>query len=79
METFIKKELHYSLLFICLGNICRSPAADAVMHHLTETKGLSSNFTIDSAGIGSWHVGEFPHKSNGGECNRLITNKKQNI
>lgn len=60
METFIKKELHYSLLFICLGNICRSPAADAVMHHLTETKGLSSNFTIDSAGIGSWHVGEFP-------------------
>lgn len=54
MDTFINKERRYNLLFICLGNICRSPAADAVMHHLTDSKGLSHNFTIDSAGIGNW-------------------------
>lgn len=52
MDTFINKERRYNLLFICLGNICRSPAADAVMHHLTESKGLSHNFTIDSEELG---------------------------
>ena len=62
MDTFINKERRYNLLFICLGNICRSPAADAVMHHLTDSKRLSHNFTIDSAGIGSWHIGDLPDR-----------------
>mgnify|MGYP003375320928 CR=1 FL=1 len=42
----------YKLLFICLGNICRSPAANAVMQKLVDERGLSARFTIDSAGIG---------------------------
>ena len=50
------------VLFICLGNICRSPAADGVMHHLVEQQGLSDLFEIDSAGIGNWHVGDLPDR-----------------
>lgn len=46
-----------SILFICLGNICRSPAADAIMRHLAAG---SHWLSIDSAGIGPWHVGQLP-------------------
>lgn len=46
------------LLFVCLGNICRSPAAEAVFLHLAAEAGLSDRFTVDSAGTGGWHVGE---------------------
>jgi protein-tyrosine phosphatase len=46
------------LLFVCLGNICRSPAAEAVFQHLAAEAGLAGRFTVDSAGTGSWHVGE---------------------
>ena len=52
----------YNLLFVCLGNICRSPAAQAVMQRLVDERGLSDRFYIDSAGIGSWHVGDLPDK-----------------
>ena len=45
------------LLFVCLGNICRSPAAEGVFLHLLEEQGLSDHFVVDSAGTGSWHVG----------------------
>ena len=48
------------ILFICLGNICRSPAADGIMKHLVAERGLDDEFLIDSAGIGSWHVGQLP-------------------
>ena len=48
------------ILFICLGNICRSPAADGIMRHLVAERGLEDEFLIDSAGIGSWHVGQLP-------------------
>lgn len=48
------------ILFICLGNICRSPAAHAVMQRLVDEAGLSDRFLIDSAGIGPWHVGQLP-------------------
>ena len=41
------------ILFICLGNICRSPAADGIMKHLVAERGLDDEFLIDSAGIGS--------------------------
>lgn len=46
------------ILFVCLGNICRSPAAEGVFKHLLELKGLSAHYYIDSAGTGPWHVGK---------------------
>jgi len=45
------------VLFICLGNICRSPAAEGVFLHLLEQEGLQQAFEVDSAGTGGWHVG----------------------
>jgi protein-tyrosine phosphatase len=50
------------ILFVCLGNICRSPAADGIMKALTESQGVDHLFDIDSAGIGSWHVGQLPDR-----------------
>lgn len=49
------------VLFVCLGNICRSPMAEGVFRQLVEHAGLAGNFEIDSAGTGSWHVGEQAH------------------
>jgi protein-tyrosine phosphatase len=46
------------LLFVCLGNICRSPAAEGVFLHLLAAAGLEDRFEVDSAGTGSWHVGK---------------------
>ncbi|MDE6280128.1 MAG: low molecular weight phosphotyrosine protein phosphatase [Paramuribaculum sp.] len=48
------------ILFVCLGNICRSPAAEGIMQSLVDGRGLSSRFLIDSAGTGNYHVGELP-------------------
>jgi len=48
------------LLFVCLGNICRSPTAEGVMRHRLEAEGLADRVTLDSAGTGAWHVGEPP-------------------
>ena len=45
------------LLFVCLGNICRSPAAEGVFLHLIEQRQLTDQFLVDSAGTGGWHVG----------------------
>lgn len=47
------------ILFLCLGNICRSPAAEGVFRDLARTAGLS--VTLDSAGTGGWHAGEPPY------------------
>ena len=52
----------YGVLFVCLGNICRSPAAQAVMQRLVDERGLTERFFIDSAGIGGWHIGDLPDK-----------------
>ena len=49
------------VLMVCLGNICRSPLAEGIFQHLLHTKGLTSNYRVDSAGTGGWHVGESPH------------------
>lgn len=46
------------VLFVCLGNICRSPAAEGVFLHRLAQNGLTSAFAVDSAGTGSWHVGK---------------------
>jgi protein-tyrosine phosphatase len=48
------------LLFVCLGNICRSPTAEGVMRALVADAGLEEAIHIDSAGTGSWHVGSAP-------------------
>lgn len=48
------------VLFVCMGNICRSPLAEGVFRHLVREEGLADAFEIDSAGTGAWHVGERP-------------------
>ena len=48
---------HHRLLFVCLGNICRSPAAEGVFLHLVSQRDLGDHFLVDSAGTGGWHVG----------------------
>ncbi|MBD2564483.1 low molecular weight protein-tyrosine-phosphatase [Nostoc sp. UIC 10607] len=52
----------YKLLFVCLGNICRSPSAENIMHHLIEQAGLSDRILCDSAGTSSYHVGSPPDR-----------------
>lgn len=56
MEDKIKTRL----LFVCLGNICRSPAAEGVMKKVLADRGMDAHFEVDSAGIGNWHEGELP-------------------
>jgi protein-tyrosine phosphatase len=46
------------ICFVCMGNICRSPTAEAVMRQLVEERGWTKRFAIESAGTGDWHVGE---------------------
>jgi len=48
----------FSILFVCLGNICRSPLAEAIARDIINKHNL--NIKVDSAGTGSWHVGETP-------------------
>ncbi|MCF7696135.1 low molecular weight phosphotyrosine protein phosphatase [Mycetohabitans rhizoxinica] len=49
-----------ALLFVCLGNICRSPTAEAVMRAKVHEAGLADTIRLDSAGTGDWHVGAAP-------------------
>lgn len=48
------------ILFVCLGNICRSSSAEGIMRHLLQETGLEQEFEIDSAGILAYHQGELP-------------------
>jgi len=50
----------YRILFVCLGNICRSPTAEGVMRALVRDAGLEHRIELDSAGTGSWHIDEPP-------------------
>lgn len=53
-----------SILFICMGNICRSPLAEGVFLHKARERGVHDEFDVDSAGTGGWHVGDPPdHRS----------------
>lgn len=52
----------FSLLFVCMGNICRSPAAEGVMRALVEREGLGEQVCIRSAGTGGWHAGNLPDR-----------------
>ena len=50
----------FRVLFVCLGNICRSPAAEGVLRHLAGQRGLQDRVEVDSAGTGDWHCGDLP-------------------
>jgi len=50
----------YKLLFVCLGNICRSPSAENIMNHLIEKANLKDSIVCDSAGTGGYHIGSPP-------------------
>ena len=58
MEKEIKKPV--KILFVCLGNICRSPAAEGVFKHMLRQRGITGRFEVDSAGTYSGHAGELP-------------------
>ena len=51
-----------SVLFICLGNICRSPMAEATFRQLVNDADLVDQIEIDSAGTSDWHIGKPPHE-----------------
>jgi protein-tyrosine phosphatase len=53
----VRLRVPFRVLFVCLGNICRSPTAEGVMRSLVEQAGLGGRIEIDSAGTGAWHVG----------------------
>lgn len=52
----------HKILFVCLGNICRSPAAQGVMQRLIDERGMTRSFMLDSAGTYAGHAGELPDK-----------------
>jgi len=51
-----------SVLFVCLGNICRSPTAHGVFQSMVNAQGLTDKIYIDSAGTGDWHLGRAPDR-----------------
>ncbi|MDE5975574.1 MAG: low molecular weight phosphotyrosine protein phosphatase [Muribaculaceae bacterium] len=56
----LRDEKEVRILFVCLGNICRSPAAEGIMRDMVENEGLQGRFVLDSAGLYSGHAGELP-------------------
>ncbi|CAH0548816.1 unnamed protein product [Brassicogethes aeneus] len=62
-----------SALFVCLGNICRSPIAEGVFQHLVKERNLGDKWEIDSAGLGGWHSGNRP------DSRAMKTMQKYNI
>lgn len=56
----LKSEFMVAVLFVCLGNICRSPTAEGVFRGLCESRGVGGQIRVDSAGTGDWHVGNPP-------------------
>jgi protein-tyrosine phosphatase len=62
-----------NVLFVCLGNICRSPMAEAIFRDMLEQEKMSDKVSVDSAATSSWHIGSPPHKGT------LAILKKYNI
>lgn len=57
-NTPLTKENPYKIVFVCLGNICRSPTAEGIFQHLVNERGLDPYFYVDSAGTSAYHIGE---------------------
>ena len=54
------EQKNINLLFVCLGNICRSPAAEGIMKKMIEDEGLENKVFVDSAGTSNWNEGKTP-------------------
>ncbi len=59
-ESMTAKSAPLGVIFVCMGNICRSPTAEGVFRHLAERAGLAQRLHIDSAGTHAYHIGEAP-------------------
>lgn len=62
LRTRLAEQGHAAILFVCLGNICRSPAAEEIMRQRLKERGLDDKITLDSAGFYSGHQGDLPDK-----------------
>ncbi|MEC9281814.1 MAG: low molecular weight protein-tyrosine-phosphatase [Bdellovibrionota bacterium] len=62
-----------SVLFVCLGNICRSPTAEGIFHRLIKERGLSNYFEVDSCGTSAYHAGNPPDKRSQQEAEKRGT------
>jgi len=60
VTVFCEKFLIMNVLFVCLGNICRSPLAEAIFLHKIKEKGLQKNFMASSCGTANYHIGDPP-------------------
>ncbi|HET8865859.1 MAG TPA: low molecular weight protein-tyrosine-phosphatase [Gracilimonas sp.] len=60
----------YKLVFVCLGNICRSPTAEGIFLHKVKEEGLQNYFYIDSAGTAAYHVGESANSKSQATANK---------
>lgn len=49
-----------AIMFVCLGNICRSPAAEAILRHMAAQSGFEEELKVQSSGLGDWHIGQLP-------------------
>ena len=56
----MSKDKKVSVLFVCMGNICRSPTAEGVFRHIVRTEGLDDRISTDSAGTHAYHIGDQP-------------------
>ena len=64
------------ILFVCLGNICRSSSAEEIMRTLVKRAGLQQEIDVDSAGILNYHQGELPDSNNEKRSNKISINKR---
>lgn len=62
LASILKNKEKISVLFVCLGNICRSPAAEGIMKAVVESHNAESRWEIDSAGTGDYHIGDLPDR-----------------
>lgn len=62
MNSYQNNKAKVKVLFVCMGNICRSPTADAVFRHTVQKVGLEDKVFVDSAGTHAYHVGDPPDR-----------------